>query len=174
MRERSLESPIARHFQSPSIEIIVQDALIRVQFAGEWTLVRERPDGCKQLESMKMDVSQLATISFDGSRLAGWDSSLLLAVRGLIAWAESQQLEYSTDRLPAGVLRLLSIAREGACFSAKQEESRLKPVFWDYVFKLGASWLAWHRLVGELVQALCAYFCGRFRFQGKDFVELVH
>ena len=174
MRGRSLESPIARQRQSPSIEIIVQDALIRVQFAGEWTLVRERPDVCKQLESMKMDVSQLATISFDGSRLASWDSSLLLAVQGLIAWAESRQLEYSTDRLPAGVLRLLSIAREGTCFSSKQVDSRSRPAFGDYVFKLGRSWLAWHRLVGELVLALCACFCGRFRFQAKDFVELVH
>ena len=174
MRSHSFESPPSQQGLSPSIDIVVQEALIQVQFAGEWTLVRKRPDCLKQLEESKIDPSKFSKISFDGSRLASWDSSFLLAVQGLIAWAQSQQLEYSTDRLPEGVLRLLSIAHEGTCFSSNQAESRSTPAFWDYISKLGRSWLAWQRLVGELAQALCACLCGRFRFQRKDFVELVH
>lgn len=174
MRSHSFESPPSQQGLSPSIDIVVQEALIQVQFAGEWTLVRKRPDCLKQLEESKIDPSGFSKISFDGSRLASWDSSFLLAVQGLIAWAQSQQLEYSTDRLPEGVLRLLSIAHEGTCFSSNQAESRSTPAFWDYISKLGRSWLAWQRLVGELAQALCACLCGRFRFQRKDFVELVH
>ena len=174
MRSHSFESPPSQQGLSPSIDIVVQEALIQVQFAGEWTLVRKRPDCLKQLEESKIGPSGFSKISFDGSRLASWDSSFLLAVQGLIAWAQSQQLEYSTDRLPEGVLRLLSIAHEGTCFSSNQAESRSTPAFWDYISKLGRSWLAWQRLVGELAQALCACLCGRFRFQRKDFVELVH
>lgn len=174
MRSHSFESPPSQQGLSPSIDIVVQEALIQVQFAGEWSLVRKRPDCLNQLEKSKIDPSKFSKISFDGSRLASWDSSFLLAVQGLIGWAQSQQLEYSTDRLPEGVLRLLSIAHEGTCFSSNQAKSRSTSAFWDYVSKLGRSWLAWQRLVGELAQALCACICGRFRFQGKDFVELVH
>ena len=173
MRSHSFESPPSRQDQSPSIDIVVQEALIQVMFAGEWTLVHKRPDCLKRLKESEIGPSRFSKISFDGSRLASWDSSLL-AIQGLIAWAQSQQLEYSTDRLPEGVLRLLSIAHEGTCFSSNQAESRSTPAFWDYVLKLGRSWLAWQRLVGELAQAVCPCLCGRFRFQRKDFVELVH
>lgn len=174
MSERSTESPIHRQFQRPTMQMVVQSGQIQLQFAGEWTLVNQRPDCRQELQSLNVDPSQPMQLSFDASRLVKWDSSFLLAVQAVVAWAEANQHSYSKDGLPQGVYRLLAIARGSSQGSTHYAEPAPKSAWSGSIVQLWSSWLAWHRLLGECMQACFACLRGKFCFQAKDFVQILY
>ena len=148
---------------------------IRLRLSGSWRLSRPLPaaaDVERELEGR----SGIRRIAIDVGGLTGWDSGLLIFLRGLDGFADRMGLETDASGLPEGVRRLLRLAaavpeRAGARRAAARE-SFLARVGRETVALVQAS----RELVaflGEVTIAFGRLLRGKARFRRSDLMLIL-
>lgn len=147
------------------------DGGLVLQLTGPWLLRTPRP-ATDEVEAA-LDPARVRTLSFDVSRLEGWDSTLLAFLVRVLRTCGERGIDAERDGLPEGVQRLLALAeavpeRSGARGAAG------KPTPW--LARLGESTLealdglaAPVAFVGEVSLALGRLVTLRARFPMRDF-----
>ena len=82
---------------------------IRLRLSGSWRLSRPLPEAA-EVERELEGRSGIRRIAIDARGLTGWDSGLLIFLRGLEGFAGRTGLETDASGLPEGVRRLLWLA----------------------------------------------------------------
>ncbi len=146
-----------------------QDLLL-VELSGAWTTGVALPsfDDLKKELASKPGVKQ---ISFDTSRLAGWDSGFLTFLMKLKQWCDEKHLEYRDDGLPEGTRRLVKLAlavpeRQGARQGLKR--TPFFSMIGDRALQFVASLKETLTFLGEAATALVRLLGGRASFRRSD------
>jgi phospholipid/cholesterol/gamma-HCH transport system permease protein len=148
---------------------------IRLRLSGSWRLSRPLP-AAAEVERELEGRSGIRRIAIDVGGLTGWDSGLLIFLRGLDGFADRMGLETDASGLPEGVRRLLRLAaavpeRAGARRAAARE-SFLARVGRETVALVQAS----RELVaflGEVTIAFGRLLRGKARFRRSDLMLIL-
>jgi phospholipid/cholesterol/gamma-HCH transport system permease protein len=148
---------------------------IRLRLSGSWRLSRPLP-AAAEVERELEGRSGIRRIAIDVGGLTGWDSGLLIFLRGLDGFADRMGLETDASGLPEGVRRLLRLAaavpeRAGARRAATRE-SFLARVGRETVALVQAS----RELVaflGEVTIAFDRLLRGKARFRRSDLMLIL-
>jgi phospholipid/cholesterol/gamma-HCH transport system permease protein len=148
---------------------------IRLRLSGSWRLSRPLP-AAAEVERELEGRSGIRRIAIDVGGLTGWDSGLLIFLRGLDGFADRMGLETDASGLPEGVRRLLRLAaavpeRAGARRAATRE-SFLARVGRETVALVQAS----RELVaflGEVTIAFGRLLRGKARFRRSDLMLIL-
>ena len=148
---------------------------IRLRLSGSWRLSRPLP-AAAEVERELEGRSGIRRIAIDVGGLTGWDSGLLIFLRGLDGFADRMGLETDASGLPEGVRRLLRLAaavpeRAGARRAAAPE-SFLARVGRETVALVQAS----RELVaflGEVTIAFGRLLRGKARFRRSDLMLIL-
>ncbi len=145
-----------------------------VHFSGAWINGQPKPS----VDLLRADIEaepELETLHLEADHLAGWDSSLLVAVRQLCDWAEERGLRTRLDGMPEGVTNLIELSR--AVPENKQVDDDAPE---DFLSHMGERTLAAYRgidgyfeFLGQLCLDLFAFAIGRGKLRGKDFLLLL-
>ena len=118
---------------------------------------------------------ELHTLHLEADHLVGWDSSLLIVVRQLCEWAESQGLSTHLEGMPDGVRNLIVLSR--AVPENKQTQDTCPD---DFLSTIGETALAAYRgldgyfaFLGQLCIDLFAFIRGRGKLRSKDFLLIL-
>jgi len=122
------------------------------------------------------DEADISRVTFDTSRLAGWDSSLvsyLLQVRDLCV---ANEVEFDAGSLPPGVRRLIELAR---AVPAKADAARGRGEV-SLPDRIGTGVLGGWRgfndsisFLGEIVLSIGRMMVGKARFRRVDFLQAI-
>lgn len=145
-----------------------------IRLSGVWRLHHGMPNA-SQLEPELTLPSAPGCLLVDGSALAGWDSSLVNFVAGLIQICRIRQIEIDRSHLPDGLNRLIDLA------SAHPDSVNNTGALPDSLLgSTGRSILAglaafggYLDFVGTVALALGAAMLGRARYRHIDFIEVV-
>ena len=148
---------------------------IRLRLSGSWRLSRPLP-AAAEVERELEGHSGIRRIAIDVGGLTGWDSGLLIFLRGLDGFADRMGLETDASGLPEGVRRLLRLAaavpeRAGARRAAARE-SFLARVGRETAALVQAS----RELVaflGEVTIAFGRLLRGKARFRRSDLMLIL-
>lgn len=114
------------------------DAFV-VHFSGLWVNGQPKPD----MHLLHADIEaepELHTLHLEADHLVGWDSSLLIVIRQLCEWAESQGLSTHLEGMPDGVRNLIVLSR--AIPENKQTQDTCQD---DFLSTIGEKALAAYR-----------------------------
>ena len=142
------------------------DELI-VAFAGRWSMADALP--APGLLGPRLD--GIRRLRFDASRLDAWDSGLLSYLAGLLALCERHGVAADVDGLPAGVRRLLGMARaipEQAVPSRNADAGSLCAQVGAATLAFAGGLPAMLAFLGEVSQSLGRLLSGRARFRARD------
>ena len=142
-----------------------------VHFSGTWLHGQAKPEA-DRLHAEIAAESELDTLRLEADHLTDWDSSLLVAVRGLCDWAESREIEVRLDAMPEGVRNLIELSQ--AVPENKQIGDEAAD---DFLTEMGEGALAAYRgvngyfdFLGQLCLDGLAFCRGRGRLRSKDFL----
>jgi phospholipid/cholesterol/gamma-HCH transport system permease protein len=114
-------------------------------------------------------------LTFDSSRLSGWDSSLLTSLARTFAVARERGVEVDSSGLPVGLQRLLSLT-----FAVPTKDTSADTRKRSFVTLLGEQTIANAAaakeivtFVGEAVIALGRMLRGRASYRGVDLLEAI-
>jgi phospholipid/cholesterol/gamma-HCH transport system permease protein len=148
---------------------------IRLRLSGSWRLSGPLPEAAdvqRELEGR----SGIRRIAIDARGLTGWDSGLLIFLRGLDGFAGRTGLETDASGLPEGVRRLLRLAaavpeRAGARRDAARE---------SFLTRIGRETIALVQASGEVVAffgevtiAFGRLLRGKARFRRSDLMVVL-
>jgi phospholipid/cholesterol/gamma-HCH transport system permease protein len=147
----------------------LSDGALVVVVSGRWTLDRELPHADQLLtgieEGPKADI-----LSFDGTRLSGWDSGLLITLVRIVEYCSQAHIAVDRNGLPKGVRRLLELAFAVPGNKGGKETQQL-----PLLARVGAtainqwlSFLAVLDFLGEITIATGRLFTGRAKFRRLD------
>jgi phospholipid/cholesterol/gamma-HCH transport system permease protein len=149
------------------------DAFV-VHFSGLWVNGQPKPD----MHLLHADIEaepELHTLHLEADHLVGWDSSLLIVIRQLCEWAESQGLSTHLQGMPDGVRNLIVLSR--AVPENKQTQDTCQD---DFLSTIGEKALAAYRgldgyfaFLGQLCIDLFAFIRGRGKLRSKDFLLIL-
>src|SRR5258708_31603427 len=146
----------------------VDDTTSCVHLGGTW-LLRDGLPTDKELDRDVQTASSSQRISFDTKTLAGWDSSLVTFLVGLIDGCRRRGVKIDCGGLPEGVRRLLALV-EAVPEAAAQSEPLP-----SWLARLGnATGTAWRSMVrtlaflGEATLAFGRLLVGRARHRRSD------
>ena len=149
------------------------DAFV-VHFSGLWVNGQPKPD----MHLLHADIEaepELHTLHLEADHLVGWDSSLLIVIRQLCEWAESQGLSTHLQGMPDGVRNLIVLSR--AVPENKQTQDTCQD---DFLSTIGERALAAYRgldgyfaFLGQLCIDLFAFIRGRGKLRSKDFLLIL-
>ncbi len=149
------------------------DAFV-VHFSGLWVNGQPKPD----MHLLHADIEaepELHTLHLEADHLVGWDSSLLIVIRQLCEWAESQGLSAHLQGMPDGVRNLIVLSR--AIPENKQTQDTCQD---DFLSTIGEKALAAYRgldgyfaFLGQLCIDLFAFIRGRGKLRSKDFLLIL-
>ena len=151
------------------------DGVLQIKLSGPWTGGQRLPS----LDEVEKEIGGkggVKKIVFDTSDLADWDSKLLTFLIGLKDWSVPNNVTYTTDGLPDGAKRLISLAsavpeRKGA----RQEER--KESFFSRVGSKGmglySSTMETVAFLGSIGVAVGRLFTGKAAFRAQDFWEFL-
>ena len=149
------------------------DAFV-VHFSGLWVNGQPKPD----MHLLHADIEaepELHTLHLEADHLVGWDSSLLIVIRQLCEWAESQGLSTHLEGMPDGVRNLIVLSR--AVPENKQTQDTCQD---DFLSTIGERALAAYRgldgyfaFLGQLCIDLFAFIRGRGKLRSKDFLLIL-
>ena len=148
---------------------------IRLRLSGSWRLSRPLP-AAAEVERELEGRSGIRRIAIDVGGLTGWDSGLLIFLRGLDGFADRMGLETDASGLPEGVGRLLRLAaavpeRAGARRAAARE-SFLARVGRETVALVQAS-CELVAFLGEVTIAFGRLLRGKARFRRSDLMLIL-
>lgn len=116
-------------------------------------------------------------LEFDTSRLAGWDSALMVRVLALYELCAKTNVEFRAATLPSGLARLIALSQ--AVPERKDAVRRVETP--SFLHRVGQSgWEVWTggwamlSFVGENVRALGTLLRGRAQFRWMDMVQVMY
>lgn len=147
---------------------------LNIELSGTWTLERAQPRADELLHAFS-EAPALRRVAFETRTLETWDSSLLIFLTAVQAFADERELTLETNALPQQVPRLLTLAR------AVPERTRAVVVKRrPSIIELGqAARRAWDALmegitfVGEVALSASALVLRRAPMRWRDFWVIV-
>ena len=145
------------------------DGVLLVELAGDWVAKSSIP-GLRAIEK-ELAGGGITALAFDASELGRWDSGLVALLFKCLGMCEANQLEFRTETLPAGMAKLIQLAR---AVPEKKDAARstARPPFLQRVGVSGQA--VWEgaagmlRFVGENVLAFLKMLRGRAQFRWAD------
>lgn len=145
---------------------------VSVALSGEWKVGNALPS----VENLLTDVSESATVSFDTTRLDGWDSVLLVFIRDLADACRRRGVAVDQSGLPAGVRKLIDLAspekQRSGMTREKGHPSFLVRVA-DRTFDQARGIRETVSFIGEVTLGFVKLVKGRPGFRGADFLLIV-
>ena len=145
------------------------DGVLLVELAGDWVAKSSIP-GLRAIEK-ELAGGGITALAFGASELGRWDSGLVALLFKCLGMCEANQLEFRTETLPAGMAKLIQLAR---AVPEKKDAARstARPPFLQRVGVSGQA--VWEgaagmlRFVGENVLAFLKMLRGRAQFRWAD------
>ena len=145
------------------------DGVLLVELAGDWVAKSSIP-GLRAIEK-ELAGGGITALAFDASGLGRWDSGLVALLFKCLGMCEANQIEFRTETLPAGMAKLIQLAR---AVPEKKDAARstARPPFLQRVGVSGQA--VWEgatgmlRFVGENVLAFLKMLRGRAQFRWAD------
>lgn len=138
-----------------------------VALGGRWCMA----DALPTPEALEPHLAGIRRLRLDAAGLAAWDSGLLSYLAGLLALCEHRGIATDTSGLPAGVRRLLDMARavpEQAVPSRATEPGNLFAQVGAATLTFAGGLPAMLAFLGEVTQSLGRLLTGRARFRARD------
>lgn len=168
---------MGQHVASPGAATVaahVDRDAFTIDLSGTWSLEQPQPRADETLQAIA-DATRVRRITFDSTTLAAWDTSLLIFLTQVQAFADEQQLELDPAGLPEQVPRLLALARA--------VPERVRPVVAKRrpsIIELGqavlGAWAGFQRganFVGEVAISAAAVATRRAPMRWRDFWVIV-
>ncbi|MEI7937047.1 MAG: ABC transporter permease [Verrucomicrobiota bacterium] len=145
------------------------DGVLLVELAGDWVAKSSIP-GLRAIEK-ELAGGGITALAFGASGLGRWDSGLVALLFKCLGMCEANQIEFRTETLPAGMAKLIQLAR---AVPEKKDAARstARPPFLQRVGVSGQA--VWEgaagmlRFVGENVLAFLKMLRGRAQFRWAD------
>ena len=145
------------------------DGVLLVELAGDWVAKSSIP-GLRAIEK-ELAGGGITALAFGASELGRWDSGLVALLFKCLGMCEANQIEFRTETLPAGMAKLIQLAR---AVPEKKDAARstARPPFLQRVGVSGQA--VWEgaagmlRFVGENVLAFLKMLRGRAQFRWAD------
>ena len=145
------------------------DGVLLAELAGDWVAQSSIP-GLRAIEK-ELAGGGITALAFDASGLGRWDSGLVALLFKCLGMCEANQLEFRAETLPAGMAKLIQLAR---AVPEKKDAARstARPPFLQRVGVSGQA--VWEgaagmlRFVGENVLAFLKMLRGRAQFRWAD------
>ena len=148
---------------------------LRLQLEGNWTGSR-RPVTADQLRRELATAPPVRRFTFDARQLGAWDSGLLTFVLMVGKVCAERQVAVDETELPAGVRRLIALAKE----VPERAGTHQKPAPVPFLERLGdhavGAWqqnLAMSAFIGEAAVACGRLLTGRARFRRTDLFTIM-
>ncbi len=138
-----------------------------VALGGRWCMA----DALPTPEALEPHLAGIRRLRLDAAGLAAWDSGLLSYLAGLLALCEHHGIATDASGLPAGVRRLLDMARavpEQAVPSRATEPGNLFAQVGAATLTFAGGLPAMLAFLGEVTQSLGRLLTGRARFRARD------
>jgi len=142
---------------------------LEIRFGGPWTLQHVLPE-MGEVEQ-QLAAPQVASVAFETSELAQWDSGLLTFLIQVMETCEQQQIRVDRTGLPQGVRRLLALAEA----VPEREDTRRSPIRPSWLTRLGVQTqglldaaVEIIAFVGEAVLSAFRLLRGRAQFRRSD------
>jgi phospholipid/cholesterol/gamma-HCH transport system permease protein len=146
-----------------------------VRLSGSWRTGRPLP-ACEEIQRRMAGDRPVQSILLDGQAITEWDSGLLIFLRRVATSCQAAGIPADTQRLPAGVRRLLALAtavpeRKGA------RREKVKEAFLSMVggkaLEFRQSTKEMLSFIGEVSVAMFRLLTGRARFRGSDLSAVI-
>jgi len=151
------------------------DGHFRIGLAGDWKIGNKLPLLQPVIgELSSTDGSQ--DVTFDTEELGAWDSSLLTFLLAVMGHCAERKVTVNRDGLPAGVIRLLSLATAVPEQEAKQRSSvstSLLARIGEAVIVFWQSQLELLDFIGEATSSFIRFCTGRARFRRSDALQIL-
>jgi phospholipid/cholesterol/gamma-HCH transport system permease protein len=141
-----------------------------VVISGMWKLGKELPHADQILiqieKGPKADI-----LSFDSTRLSGWDSGLLITLARIVEYCSQAHIAVDRNGLPTGARRLLELAFVVPQNKGVGKEAQRLPLLARVGTAAINQWqssLAVLDFLGEITIAVGRLFAGRARFRRQD------
>ena len=85
------------------------DGVLLAELAGDWVAQSSIP-GLRAIEK-ELAGGGITALAFDTSGLGRWDSGLVALLFKCLGMCEANQIEFRTETLPAGMAKLIQLAR---------------------------------------------------------------
>jgi phospholipid/cholesterol/gamma-HCH transport system permease protein len=152
-------------------EVVRQaDGTLVLRVSGDWLLGHDLP-AAKPLEDALRGTAAPRAVRFDATRLGAWDTGLVAYLDRVLASTAERGVTADTSGLPAGVVRLLDLARAVPSRTEADTQEEPEPV----LARVGERTLERFGksgevigFVGELTVALGRFVRGRARFRASD------
>jgi phospholipid/cholesterol/gamma-HCH transport system permease protein len=156
----------SENIESAGLRIDKTDSnCLTIRLSGVWRLHREMPDA-RQIEPELTSHLSLRRIVVEAGALAGWDSSLVNFLTGLMQSCRARQIMLDRSDLPEVLNRLIDLADANLdsheASAAVAERLSVRPEIGSYV-----------DFIGSVVLALTAATIGRARYRHIDLIEVL-
>jgi phospholipid/cholesterol/gamma-HCH transport system permease protein len=148
---------------------------IRLRLSGSWRLSRPLP-AAAEVERELEGRSGIRRIAIDVRGLTGWDSGLLVFLRGVDGFADRTGLETDASDLPEGVRRLLRLAAA----VPERAEARRAASRESFLARVGSETIALVQasrqvvvFLGEVAIAFGRLLLGKARFRRSDLMLIL-
>jgi len=161
--------------QQGTISLDRSDATLMLRLSGRWHLSRDLPSASLLLpELAKQPVPR--RLSFDTSKLSGWDSGLVSFLLEIESACRERGIAEDREGLPAGVRRLIELAeavpeKEGARGGAKRVPLLERVGERVLTYSVGMS--DFLGFFGDLSVAMTKFVRRQARYRTIDFMEVV-
>ncbi|MGB0744242.1 MAG: MlaE family ABC transporter permease [Opitutales bacterium] len=152
-----------------------QRALV-LRLSGRWLLSEKRPGLSAILSELNLEeISGLRKLHFDTGSLEAWDTALLIFVRTCQDWCAENEIDCRFGDLPDGVQNLVRLSRAVPENKTISESKRIGWITGVGVLstEMAKGVMRYFAFTGELVLDLLAFFGGRARVRGKDFLFIL-
>lgn len=151
-----------------------ESGVLSLRLHGDWSAARALQEREALLSEIRK-VPDLREVRLDGSALQDWDTSLLVLIRSLSAQLRQQNVRVDFSALPAGALRLLTLAD---AVPPRGNRHGAKPA--NFVVRVGSAALRLRKeavamisFFGETVLAFLRLLRGKSRLRTRDLFLLI-
>jgi phospholipid/cholesterol/gamma-HCH transport system permease protein len=146
------------------------DGALVVVVSGRWKLGRELPHADQLLTEIEKG-PKADILSFDSTRLSGWDSGLLITLARIVEYCSQAHITVDKNGLPKGVRRLLELAFAVPGNKGGGKDASRLPLLARVGTAAINQWqssLAVLDFLGEITIAVGRLFTGRAKFRRQD------
>ncbi len=157
-------------------ELRYEDGVLVATLSGEWTIERTTPRFDTLMAHVATPPASVQTLTFDASRLASWDSTLLVFLEQAEQYCDAQQIELDQSALPEQVTRLLALSRavpeRMAADDAQQQPSTIARLG-ERGIKTWTNLKASLTFTGQVALAVAQLPTGRVHMRWREFWVVV-
>lgn len=150
------------------------EGVLCLVLSGDWSLAAGLPSVEPLLHRLQAGPS-VARLSFDGTAVTDWSSSLVSYARNVQTLAAERGIVVEVAGLPAGVERMLSLAtrRPGRADAPTAQPPSLVVRIGHKAIDVGVDLLSFAAFVGDILLAVGRALRGRGQFRGREFWQLI-